>query len=345
MSIYVEVKKRFEDFTLDVGFEMGDAALGILGASGSGKSMTLRCIAGIVTPDSGEIVLNGRTLFSSRKGIDLPARDRRVGLLFQSYALFPNMTVVQNISSGVREKARREELCAFYLALLRLEGLEGRYPSQLSGGQQQRVAIARMMASGPDMLMLDEPFSALDRHLRFSIEQEFSRALARFRGTVLYVSHNVGEVYQYCGETLVLSHGRVAERGATPELFCRPTTVEGARLTGCKNITPAKQCGKTVLAKAWSCALPLVSLPEGVTSVGVQDGGLLLFEGGEQGVPVTVTQLRSFPKYDVLHLLPLGASTPLSEAFSREDAARYAALSQQGRLRLGFAPEKLLLLR
>ena len=201
MSLFAEIYKQLGSFTLDIKLEAENEVLGLLGASGCGKSMTLRCIAGIVKPDHGRIVLNGRVLFDSEERINLSPQQRGVGLMFQSYALFPNMTVAQNIAAGVKDKAKQPELVRKFCSLLQLDGMENRLPHQLSGGQQQRVALARMMASEPGLLMLDEPFSALDGQLRHTIEPEFAAALDAFEGAVLYVSHSISEIYRYCGRS------------------------------------------------------------------------------------------------------------------------------------------------
>ena len=169
MSLEVNITKKLDGFTLRAEFTAGSTATALLGASGCGKSMTLRCIAGIVKPDAGRIVLDGRVLFDSEQHIDLPPQQRGVGLLFQNYALFPNMTVEQNILCGLKaekDKAVRRERCAEMLRAMRLEALAKRYPAQLSGGQQQRTALARILVGRPRILMLDEPFSALDSYLR-----------------------------------------------------------------------------------------------------------------------------------------------------------------------------------
>ena len=174
MSLYVDIEKRLGAFRLQSKFEVADETLALLGASGCGKSMTLKCIAGIVPPDRGRIVLNGRVLFDSEKKIDLTPQQRRVGYLFQQYALFPNMTVEQNILCGIRAGSRSEKrsLAAEKLRMFRLEGLEKKYPAQLSGGQQQRVALARILCSEPQAILLDEPFSALDSYLKWNLELE-----------------------------------------------------------------------------------------------------------------------------------------------------------------------------
>ena len=180
MSLQAAIKKRFSGFSLDVSLNTDGGVMGILGASGSGKSMTLKCIAGIETPDEGRIVLNGRVLFDSEKHINLPPQKRKVGYLFQNYALFPNMTVETNIAAGLSgSKEEKQEAVARMIRLFKLEGLEKRYPSQLSGGQQQRVALARILVYEPDVIMLDEPFSALDYYLKEQLQFQVREVLGR----------------------------------------------------------------------------------------------------------------------------------------------------------------------
>ena len=200
MSLYVDIEKRLGTFRLQSKFEVADETLALLGASGCGKSVTLKCIAGIMTPDRGHIVLNDRVLFDSEKKIDLTPQQRRVGYLFQQYALFPNMTVEQNILCGIRAGSRSEKraLAAEKIRMFRLEGLEKKHPAQLSGGQQQRVALARILCSEPQAILLDEPFSALDSYLKWNLELELSDLLAGFRGPILWVSHDLGECCRNC---------------------------------------------------------------------------------------------------------------------------------------------------
>ena len=175
MSLYVDIEKQLGSFHLRVQFQAENEVTALLGASGCGKSMTLRCIAGIVTPDRGRIVLHDRVLFDSEKKVNLPPQQRKLGYLFQNYALFPNMTVEKNILCGIRTGSRREKSAALADALrrFRLEGLERHYPAQLSGGQQQRVALARILCTRPEAILLDEPFSALDSFLKWNLELEF----------------------------------------------------------------------------------------------------------------------------------------------------------------------------
>jgi molybdate transport system permease protein len=258
MSLEVAIAKQVSGFRLDVEFTANSTTLGLLGASGSGKTMTLRAIAGLETPDRGRIVLHGRVLFDSAHRINVPARERRIGLLFQNYALFPHLTVAQNVAFGLRrvpelERARRVEK---QLAAVHLDHLARRYPASLSGGEQQRVALARALAVEPAALLLDEPFSALDTHLRSALERQLRETLETYRGSTLFVSHNLEEAYRVCGELVVLAGGRVAARGPREEIFRQPPTLEVARLTGCKNFSRARRSvDGFVEALDWSCAL------------------------------------------------------------------------------------------
>lgn len=238
MSLTIDINKKFKDFTLDVKLNTDNERMGILGASGCGKSMTLKCIAGIERPDSGRIILNGRTLFDSDKKINLTPQERKVGYLFQNYALFPTMTVEENIGCGLGgSRVLKKERINQMIDLLHLKGLEKRYPAQLSGGQQQRVALARIFAYEPDVLMLDEPFSALDTYLKENLQQDLIETLDKYRGDILIVSHNRDEVYNLCSKIAIIENGRIALTGNTKEIFRNPKKVVAARLTGCKNIS------------------------------------------------------------------------------------------------------------
>ena len=275
MSLEVTIAKRFEGFTLHADFAAGNTATAILGASGCGKSMTLRCIAGIVKPDSGRIVLDGRVLFDSEQGIDLPPQQRNVGLLFQNYALFPNMTVEQNILCALKKEkdpAARKAACGAALRAMRLEELAHRLPSELSGGQQQRAALARILAGKPRILMLDEPFSALDSYLREEVEGEVGNLLSTFDGTALLVTHDRDEAYRLCREMIVMDGGEVLRAGTTKEVFADPRRLTAARLTGCKNILPCVRVDDHhVRLTGWERELTVaLPVPEGCCAVGIR---------------------------------------------------------------------------
>jgi len=236
MALYVDIEKKFGSFTLKTCFETENEIFAILGASGCGKSLTLKCIAGIEKPDKGIIRLDDRVLFDSEKHINVPARKRRIGYLFQDYALFPNMTVLENIMCGTKStEAAMEYVRKFYL-----EGKERLYPSQLSGGQKQRVALARMLAADPRYLLLDEPFSALDNYLKTLLERELYDMFEQYGRRVLFVSHDRNEVYRLTDRIAVMEDGKVMEIRPKKELFDAPGTLASVRLTGCKNITALK---------------------------------------------------------------------------------------------------------
>lgn len=347
MALDVSIRKTFEKFKLEVSFTAKSGVTGLLGASGCGKSMTLKCIAGILTPDEGHIVLDGRVLYDSAGKINLPPQRRRVGYLFQNYALFPNMTVLQNIAAGVRARGRaaRETRAAALCAALHLEGLEGKYPRQLSGGQQQRTALARILASEPQVLLLDEPLSALDTSLRWQVETELREHLDAFPGCTLFVTHSRDEVYRLCGEACVLDHGRSQPVQSVRDLFAAPSTLASCLLTGCKNVSPARPAPDgRVEVLDWgavlTCAHPL---PEGFSHVGVHARGLRLVEGpGENRLCGRVERVVEDLSATVVLLSLPGGTAPLCLELERGDRP---LLTGRQELWVEIPPNALLLLR
>lgn len=209
MSLRVDIEKRLGDFTLQANFETREQTLALLGASGCGKSVTLKCIAGIMTPDRGRIELDGQVLFDSGKGINLPPQKRRVGYLFQQYALFPNMTVQQNIRCGIRTRgAERERLVREQMHRFRLEGLEKAYPAQLSGGQQQRVAIARALAAAPAIILADEPTGNLDGKTSQDVLSLLKVTSRKYAQTIVMITHNE-EIAQLADRIIRIEDGRI----------------------------------------------------------------------------------------------------------------------------------------
>ena len=254
MSLYVDIEKDLGSFKLKVKFEQEDGIVGLLGQSGCGKSMTLRCIAGIVKPDKGKIISNGKVFFDSEKKINLTPQQRNIGFLFQNYALFPHMSVKQNIQLGIEKlsKEEKDEITKKYLKKFRLEGFEDRYPWQLSGGQQQRIALARALCLNPDILILDEPFSALDYHLRSNMENELCEILKDFDGNVLFVTHDISEAYRISDDIIVFDNGLSLPKRTKNELFVHPSCMIEAVITGCKNISSCDIINTdTVFAKDW----------------------------------------------------------------------------------------------
>lgn len=322
MAITVDIRKKAGSFQLDVSFSLEKGTMALLGASGCGKSMTLRCIAGIETPDAGRIIIDGETVFDSERKINLPPQKRQVGLLFQNYALFPNMTVFENIACGIREKISKEKKTALIEAYVRkfhLEGLENHFPGQLSGGQKQRTALARMLIGKPRLLMLDEPFSALDSHLRWELERELLSTLSEYDGTVLFVSHDRDEVYRICQQVAIYNQGRLDVQGDKWEIFQSPRTRTAAALTGCKNIGAARWLDGRVYVDDWGLSLPAADPGRDFRYLGVRARMLKPGkEPGERTYPYEILQEIQGAFSDIL-MISLGAgASPLRWEITKE---------------------------
>ena len=261
MSLSVDIEKKVGSFSLRIRFSAENETLALFGASGCGKSMTLRCIAGVDTPDRGVIIQNGIPIYDSEAGISLSPQNRHTGLLFQNYALFPHMTVRQNIMCGVRRNRSstdQNRTVQHMLDIFGLSAVSGHLPHQLSGGQQQRTALARILVSDPEILMLDEPFSALDTHLRFQLEQELRQIIREFGRTVLLVSHDRNEVYRLADRTAVMRSGHIEEIGPTGQILFHPETEAGCLLAGIRNLsTVTEQADSRIYAGRWDITLSL----------------------------------------------------------------------------------------
>lgn len=260
MSLKVDIKKKLNEFDLDINFEVKNKPLALLGASGSGKSMILKCIAGLEKPDKGTIETKGKIFFDDRRKENLYAGKRKVGFIFQNYALFPHMTVYENISFGLNNKKKDEvkEIVHRELKKVHLEGFENRYPSELSGGQQQRVALSRALALEPEILLLDEPFSALDDYTRGIVVREMGERLSEFQGTTIVVTHNMDEAYRLCEDIVIVNKGKKESQGNKKDIFENPKSVEAAKITGCKNTFEVLQVDKeTVILKGWDIELKI----------------------------------------------------------------------------------------
>jgi molybdate transport system permease protein len=307
-ALFVDIQKQLADFKLEVCFSSNDRPLGLLGASGAGKSMILRCIAGIETPDNGRIVLNGRVLFDSQRGINISVRDRRIGFLFQNYALFPHLTVEQNIAFCLPKKTSKSKIkqqVEAQLAAVQLQGYSHKYPRELSGGQQQRVALARALASFPEALLLDEPFSALDTHLRSQIEQQLISTLATYKGVTLFVTHNLEEAYRICGDLLVMEKGKAIAYNSKQNIFQHPATFRVAQLTGCKNFSRAVAKGyQQVEALDWGCILQVIeSIPDKLSHVGIRAHQIVFTDNcNENTFPCYLAQTSETPHRMTLFL-------------------------------------------
>ena len=234
----VTARKQLGDFTLDAAWASAQPIVALVGPSGSGKTLTLQCLAGLLAPDSGRIVSAGRTLFDSAERIDLRPQERRIGYVFQGYALFPHMTVAQNVSYGLRNGGR-SDLTKRIIDRLGLGALMSRYPQDLSGGQQQRVALARALATDPDVLLLDEPFSALDAPLRRELSGELSQTLRDWGKVAVLVTHDLAEAYQIADMVVLYEHGTTTAAVPKNDLLWNPSSERVARLIGARNILVA----------------------------------------------------------------------------------------------------------
>ncbi len=275
IELIVNIQKQLPGFLLDVDFQTDQTPLGLLGASGAGKSLILRCIAGLDTPDRGRIVLNGKVLFDSEQNINLPPRDRACGFLFQNYALFPHLTIAENIAFGMESgKSQREikQEVERQLIAVDLPGMGDRYPGEISGGQQQRVALARAKASKPGIMLLDEPFSALDTYLRDKQEKLLRNNLIHYQGVTLFITHNLEEAYRVCPNLLVIDKGKAIANGTKQDIFEHPSNFRTAQLTGCKNFSRAVAISdRQVKAIDWDCILEVIEpIPESLEYVGIR---------------------------------------------------------------------------
>jgi len=353
-ELKVNLRTAHPAFQLRVSFVTRGRAMGLLGASGSGKTMTLRLIAGLDAPAEGSVVLNGRVLFDSGSGVRLLPAERRIGMVFQDYALFPHLTARDNIAFGLHRRPAEEQrrLITQWARVLQIEPLLERYPNQLSGGQRQRVALARALVLEPEALLLDEPFSALDPHLRRRLEEQLKEILRHYRGVTVFVTHDRDEAYRFCQDLVVLADGEVAAAGAKREIFEQPQSLAVARLTGCKNFARMSRAGPNeIRAEDWNCTLQVAGpVPLEAAFVGIRAHNL---EVGGNGTPGNV-----FPCWLVgsvespfevtlylrLHAAPAEDEHPHLEAeVSRDQWAELARRPQPWQVRL--EPDRLLLLR
>jgi len=346
MAIYVDIEKKLGDFRLKVKFSAENEILSLFGASGCGKSMTLKCIAGIEKPDRGKIILDGVTLFDSEKRINLSPQARRTGILFQNYALFPNMTVLENIRAGAkREKdaALRERMTREIVERFGLKDLTGHYPHELSGGQQQRTALARILVSGPNILLLDEPFSALDHHLRQRLEREVGGILRDFGKTVIFVSHDRDEVYRLSDRIAVMKDGSIDVIGKKKEIFAAPGTVNTAVLTGCGNISRIRPIeGGRVFAEDWGFSLDLSAGEAG--AVGIRATDIAPAAGGGEALRCRVLSATENPLSYTVYLKPLGAGEEHLPILWEAEKSLWRECAAE-EIDIAIDPEKIILLK
>ena len=239
MTLEFSARKRLGAFSYEADFSAGDELVVLFGHSGAGKSITLAMIAGLLRPDAGRIELDGRLLFDSASSIDMQPQSRNTGYVVQDLALFPHMSVAENVAFGMPPGSDRHERVQELLAMFRLDGFESRRPRTLSGGQQQRVALARALARDARVLLLDEPFSALDESLRADLRRELLRLKERLALTIVFVTHDLREAHLLADKLAVFDNGRLLQFGTRDEIFRQPLARRVAELTGVTNILPA----------------------------------------------------------------------------------------------------------
>lgn len=236
--LHVDIEKRLSGFELAAAFGAGDEIVALFGPSGAGKSLTLQTIAGIVRPNRGSISLNGDRVFDSEAGVNVPPQKRRIGYVPQAYALFPHLTVAQNIGYGLSglPRGERAQRIREMIDLLGLHGLETRRPRQLSGGQQQRVSLARALVFQPRVLLLDEPFAALDEAIRATLRQELLDIQRKLHTTTVLVTHDLREAFALGDRIAVLDNGRILQEGPREEVYYHPASPRAAELTETRNV-------------------------------------------------------------------------------------------------------------
>jgi iron(III) transport system ATP-binding protein len=246
-KIFENTTDRIVGGIRDAGFELeAGAFFTLLGPSGCGKTTTLRCIAGLETPDDGVIAIDGRRLFDASARVNVPVEQRAVGMVFQSYAIWPHMTVAENVAfplTVAKNRGKRAEIAAAVrraLSVVDLDGFQERSATRLSGGQQQRVALARAIVHEPRLLLLDEPLSNLDAQLRDDMRGELKRLQSKIGITTVYVTHDQSEALALSDRIAVIEAGRISQIGSPQDIYFRPANPFVARFVGATNLLPGR---------------------------------------------------------------------------------------------------------
>jgi len=263
----VDIVKTLSEFDLHVAFDIGREILVLFGPSGAGKSLTLNCVAGLVRPDSGLIELREQTLYRSPSH-HVSLHKRGIGVVFQGYALFPHLTVAQNLAYGLRYSRKNGGSVPDMLRRLDLETLAKRYPHQLSGGQQQRVALGRALIIQPQLLLLDEPFAALDKGIREQLQRDVAALQQELGLTVIYVTHNLEDAFALGDKLAVMQAGKICQIGPIKEVFSRPKNRSVAKITGVKNIWEGEVLESTIAGLHLRWGRHIIELPPANYRVG-----------------------------------------------------------------------------
>lgn len=347
MKLRVDIMKNIGDFRLDAQLEAGEGALALLGALGSGKSAALRCIAGLSDPDEGRVILDGEPLFDSSRHINIPPQRRKIALLIPGYALFPNLTVRRNIAAAAPSRAERERVTEELLGRFRLTELADRLPAQLSELERQRVALARLSASRPAAILLDEPLAGLDSFLRAEMEQELSAFLSTFDGPVIWACHDKGEAYRNCAFVCVMENGLSQETISAERLLNNPVTESAARLSGCQNIVDAIPRHNAIFLPQWGVTLrPSYPIPPLLRRVGIRAQHVRISEPAlVNAFAVTVVRVIEDVSSTIALLRPNGASEDAPLLVMEMERNVWRNAPDQRNLTVSIGPQDLLLLR
>lgn len=347
MKLRVDIMKAMGDFRLDVQLEAGESTLALLGASGSGKSTVLRCIAGLTTPDEGRIMLDGEPLFDSFRHVNVPPQRRRIGLLIPGYALFPHMTVRRNIAAAVELSVDMERVAEDALRRFHLKEVADKKPRHLSELERLRTALARLWASHPSVVLLDEPLSGLDSFLKFGMEQELSDFVRGFDGPVVWVSHDRGEVYRNCPSVCVMEGGASQEIISAERLLNHPGTEGAARLSGCKNIVAAIPRHNAIFIPAWGVTLrSAYPIPPFLTRVGIRAHQVRITEPALVNTfAATVERVIEDVSSTIVLLRPSGASEEAPLLRMEIDRNTWRTTPDQQHVTVSIGPQDILLLR
>lgn len=305
----IDIRKKLSSFTLSIALET-DGETAFIGPSGCGKSVTLKCIAGIMKPDEGIIEYNGRTLFDSSRHIDLPPQERHIGYLFQSYALFPDMTVRQNILAGLRwekDRAARERMAEYAASMLHVAHLLDSKPYQLSGGEAQRTALARMIVSKPDLMLFDEPFSALDIYLKDEIKAQFKDIVESVGKDYIIVTHSMDEAYSLSRSLFIINEGQIIRQGSSNDVFADPVSRKAAEIMGYRNIADAvADSAGHIEIPAWN--IRLEDAGHGTTAAAIREDGIML---ADDGMNARIAGRMDLPGTVLLQVKPEGGTGTL----------------------------------
>ena len=347
MKLRVDILKNAANFRLDVQLEAEEGTVALLGASGSGKTLTLRCIAGLDTPDEGRVILDDEPLYDSSRHVNLTPQQRRIGLLVPGYALFPHLTVRQNISASLENNRERERVAEEMIRRFRLSEVAERKPRQLSELDRLRTALARLTASRPAALLLDEPLSMVDSFARFELEQELTAFLTAFQRPVIWASDDRGEVYRNCDSVCVLENGLSQELISAERLLNHPGTECAARLSGCKNIVSAIARHNAVFIPEWGVTLrSSYPIPPLLHRVGIRAHQVHIAEPSLVNTfAVTVERVIEDVSCTIVLLRPDGADESAPLLRMELDRGLWRTTPNQRHLTVSVAPQDLLLLR